>query len=529
MSAQIYRKVPIHGKGNGLLANADIPSGSIILTVSDPALAILNTSSLYKMCYECFRRDSVENGTKACTGCRSVYYCGKACQTKSWKRDHKYDCKIYASSKQERRRALPTPTRGLITLLARGKRETAPGGLFDKMKELQSNQEELMKNEETKMDVVLQPKMACHKLKLAAEDEALAQLLCCILHTNAFQLIDHTEDEIGLLFDPLLSQANHSCVPNAFIAVDGRQARLISLLPIKKDEEICISYVDSTAGTKTRQATIKDKYCFSCICPRCKDDKTVYQVYRDLLPVLEQSSESFIFNLPGPSELTRLCSAAPDLDSTPVSPDNPIRQIAQRLLPHLNDSTQCRPAKSPTFDLLHVLYDAAIAEPIFSVAYILQAHFTFHLEPIRHPSPIHPNRASSFLALGRLQHFALTRVAPGNLLTTAKKLEVVDLVRGFAHEHVETELAILTFALVKGAKAFGPESRFVDDVKKEVAELTQNILAGGGGSQGVKDLWEEGLQGRGGVVAVRVLERLSRLGGIDIVTSVVRKLADGVI
>ncbi|XP_059661050.1 histone-lysine N-methyltransferase ATXR2 [Cornus florida] len=80
----------------------------------------------------------------------------------------------------------------------------------------------------------------------------------------------------GTAFFPLQSCMNHSCHPNAkaFKREEDRdgQATIIALRPIRKGEEVTISYIDEDLPFEERQALLAD-YGFSCKCPKCLEEE----------------------------------------------------------------------------------------------------------------------------------------------------------------------------------------------------------------------------------------------------------------
>eukprot|EP01132_Coremiostelium_polycephalum_P005398 gene5398-6732_t len=93
-----------------------------------------------------------------------------------------------------------------------------------------------------------------------------------------FDFEDQTDrDLIGLMYLP--SFINHSCEPNAFIAppiINDQSIRYVSNRPIKKGEEIFISYLEAeNISTKQRRELLFNNYNFMCHCPSCIAGKEV--------------------------------------------------------------------------------------------------------------------------------------------------------------------------------------------------------------------------------------------------------------
>ncbi|CAA0816080.1 Histone-lysine N-methyltransferase ATXR2 [Striga hermonthica] len=80
----------------------------------------------------------------------------------------------------------------------------------------------------------------------------------------------------GTAFFPLQSCMNHSCIPNAkaFKREEDKdgQATIIAERPIRKGEEITISYIDEDLPYKERQESLAD-YGFTCKCPKCIEEE----------------------------------------------------------------------------------------------------------------------------------------------------------------------------------------------------------------------------------------------------------------
>lgn len=69
--------------------------------------------------------------------------------------------------------------------------------------------------------------------------------------------------------------ANHSCDPNAFIVMDSQRLSMRSLKDIAKDEEVFISYIDTTYPFSRRQTELKERFFFDCKCTKCLQGSTL--------------------------------------------------------------------------------------------------------------------------------------------------------------------------------------------------------------------------------------------------------------
>lgn len=319
---------------------------------------------------------------------------------------------------------------------------------------LESHGADIMSGGQSQENVQLQVRMVSQLLSLSTTEQELAQRLCCILQVNAFQLIDHSENEIGLLFDPLASLANHSCVPNAFISVDGRKASLKALYPIEKDVEITISYTESTAPLATRQYLLSNKYHFKCTCVRCTGNMTPHEVFTKML--------------------------APKLCTIP--------DLAQGSL-YRQDYLLTNPPELNA-DKVQKAYTQALTDKDWSLAASLLVHKICHLDPILYPSPIHPNRVTSILALARLVPSALE---------TGKSVVMMTLLE--QHE-LEIQMSLLLLARHNGLIAFGEGSRFVVEAEQELGGVVGEMkrrseVEGMRPSRHALNLLEFGLAGPG--------------------------------
>lgn len=82
-------------------------------------------------------------------------------------------------------------------------------------------------------------------------------------------------DPLGLVLDPIVACVNHSCDPNAFIVMNNQHLSMRSLKAIAKDEEVFISYIDTTYPFPRRQAELKERFFFTCKCTKCLQGPTL--------------------------------------------------------------------------------------------------------------------------------------------------------------------------------------------------------------------------------------------------------------
>jgi hypothetical protein len=106
--------------------------------------------------------------------------------------------------------------------------------------------------------------------------EFVAAMYARIL-SNAMTLITPTFDPLGIVFDALLCHVNHSCDPNTYIVMDGPRMQLRALREIKKDEELFISYIDTTMPFLRRQSELQQRWFFACRCSKCRLGPTLQE------------------------------------------------------------------------------------------------------------------------------------------------------------------------------------------------------------------------------------------------------------
>ncbi|ORY63337.1 uncharacterized protein BCR38DRAFT_436576 [Pseudomassariella vexata] len=285
------KRSQIAGAGRGLFASKDFAPGDVVLSVARPLVAELNIDRTEDSCAWCFQRGAIDPDerkqaaamglpigfieVKSCTGCRKVSYCSKTCQSKAWKREHKYECKILAVPG---RPDLPPGVRAVVKLLGRLKADPSDEQLLDilQFRPFAGGLEALRQQDQKTFDdfeflasaswnYAGQPKF--DNLDSRTVSRAfLFNVLC-----NNLGLGSPLDDAaFGIGFDPLVCSANHSCEPNVVATFNQPSHVLRAIKPIKQGDEILMKYADVTNPFTVRQAELKQSYYFTCQCPKCK-------------------------------------------------------------------------------------------------------------------------------------------------------------------------------------------------------------------------------------------------------------------
>lgn len=172
------------GKGAGrslhTAAGRAYKPGDLIALFTDPLLVLPKGPSAKFVCNHCFKLNAP---TKACTGCKSVAYCGAACQKANWASIHKLECKVFRKVRASVEKDwLPTPVRALVQVLLRWNSEEAVRDGFGR---LEGNVDGFKRREDVWKDVGLQ---AYGAMKYAGRPETDDQLhmardiLCKVSH-----------------------------------------------------------------------------------------------------------------------------------------------------------------------------------------------------------------------------------------------------------------------------------------------------------------------------------------------------------
>ncbi|KAL4927640.1 S-adenosylmethionine-dependent methyltransferase [Aspergillus undulatus] len=267
------------GSGRGLFATADIRNCENILHIQSPFVAVLDTARLDDTCSGCFGKRQLASGPdyeialKACTGCQVVKYCDKTCQAKDWKFAHSRECAIFKNLKPK---VLPINARALLRVVLRvqAKKNAYTSGELDLFRTLETHIRDLRDGSDgndgkTQWERVALTSKAIKTYSGTNIEEEVLSAYGAKLDVNSFNLTNALYDRVGLYLHPYAALINHSCDYNAVAGFDGDELYVTAIRPIAKDEQITISYVDTTYPTRTRQKELRERYFFTCTCSKC--------------------------------------------------------------------------------------------------------------------------------------------------------------------------------------------------------------------------------------------------------------------
>ncbi|KAK2058959.1 MYND finger [Colletotrichum caudatum] len=262
--------------GRSIHATRRFKPGDVIACFEEPAIVLPPGHRALEYCNHCLKKQRLD-GTKlrACTGCKTVAYCGPACQRANWSLVHKLECKaiqrLHEIKPAHEPAWMPTPIRAAAQVMLRPQ-------VLAQFRELEGHVEEWRKKSETDLQLQSHGVVRCLGLETGTFEalEGAFQVLCK-LQTNAFSRSEEYYETGGIFLDTTLAMINHSCVPNALVQFGGRTATLRATSTINPGSEIEISYIDQTQPKSKRQHEL-NLYHFECSCQKCQHDLDEYQV-----------------------------------------------------------------------------------------------------------------------------------------------------------------------------------------------------------------------------------------------------------
>ncbi|KAK9765227.1 hypothetical protein K7432_006605 [Basidiobolus ranarum] len=258
-----------------------------------------------EICDFCFKESE---DLLRCSGCSEVHYCSTTCQTKAWKKYHKWSCKLWEIQKDNDSLMLRRAVFAIHSKPSVLKYQYDQEYVFDERInqeafeslshhsiswDQQTKRQFLTISSQTLKALISTSFPIPPNLTVTSLGEYLGRFQCNNFTSHDLQLFP-----VGEGTYPIGSLFNHSCIPNCIVMYDKGVQIVRSISPIKAGEELCIAYVDSFVPRTRRRTQLQEKYYFECECELCSDpilSKLDYEhdnaIDENDLPLLKPGSE----------------------------------------------------------------------------------------------------------------------------------------------------------------------------------------------------------------------------------------------
>lgn len=271
--------------GRHIVANDDIDVGQTVLI--EKGYISLGSAPDRVLCYHCMTGDK---NFIACPNCTDVMFCNEKCRDENI--IHKelcganlnrmpHDVRYLAESALMGIFAFPTADEmmpfTLETILKRGQQmPTAANDLKSKYQLFLNLQPD--KPEKLDLELVYKAftalidnsKINC-MFDSVRSKRFLMHLIAehsLIISNNVF-VISVSNGKIGMKMGLVTSLFNHSCAPNIFNGLNGDTDVFITVRPIKKGDQLFVTYKLGDWPTSLRRMTLEAKFGFLCKCDKC--------------------------------------------------------------------------------------------------------------------------------------------------------------------------------------------------------------------------------------------------------------------
>ncbi|KAK0140529.1 N-lysine methyltransferase SMYD2-A [Merluccius polli] len=253
------------GKGRGLRVTKPFKVGDLIF--SCPAYScVLSAKERGSYCEYCFNR---KEGLARCGKCKKACYCNATCQRADWAM-HKLECSAMVAFGPN---WCPSETVRLVArILAvrKTQKEKHPSEKLMLIGEMQTHVEDVdnARREMNEADIAGLHRFYSKHLDFPDHSALLAlfsQVAC-----NGFTVEDEELSHMGTAVYPDVALINHSCLPSVIVTFKGTTAEVRAVTPMKRGDEVLISYIDILYPTDDRNSRLRDSYYFTCDCQECR-------------------------------------------------------------------------------------------------------------------------------------------------------------------------------------------------------------------------------------------------------------------
>ncbi|KAL9102561.1 MAG: hypothetical protein Q9163_002311 [Psora crenata] len=210
---------------------------------------------------------------------------------------------------------------------------------------------------------------------------------------NQHSIDSPMQPRLGSCLVPGAALINHSCDPNTHHLSEGPELVMRSSRKIIKDEEITISYIDSTQCFEEREEALFTAYAFACQCRRCKKG---FGEQGEILAgdtIIDEPIRG------AKSRLDALLGGLEDGSQDPNHAEARMREICASL-----PSEKRWPINiSPVPSLYGVLANMLQSKQQWVKALQLWLKIVYIIDPLRYPNRLNPHRVEHLMSLCQLE------------------------------------------------------------------------------------------------------------------------------
>jgi SET and MYND domain-containing protein len=290
-------------KGRQMIASRDVEANEVLLADS-PYCWIVDDSAKTYVCQNCFlEKDDDMQAFLGCSDCCQVWYCSEECKSTDYLQHNQDECAIFkAMETEEYSSAIITEMKLLVRTISRKSLEV----LFEENGEtVDENGQSPMPNDNGLRYKDYASLITNRENFPQATIESLDYWICDYIRRLGEWVGGRTETNIelldillrnrcnafyiqGRLRDVAVAQGmvgqsrgcgiyvrnsffNHSCQPNVnyWVVENSLRVECTASVPVKKGEELNISYIDTAQDLAARREKLLESYLFTCDCARC--------------------------------------------------------------------------------------------------------------------------------------------------------------------------------------------------------------------------------------------------------------------
>jgi len=290
-------------KGRQMITSRDVEVNEVLLADS-PYVWIVDDGAKTYVCQNCFlEKDEELPNFLPCSDCCQVWYCSEECKSTDYLQHNQDECAIFkAMETEEYSSAIITEMKLLVRTISRKSLEA----LFDEGADplgddgvsampndnglRYKDYTSLITNRESFPQATIESLdyWICDYIRRLGEwvggrTETNIELLDILLRNrcNAFYIQGRLRE--AAVAHGIVGQSrgcgiyvrnsffNHSCQPNVnyWVVENSLRVECTASFPVKKGEELNISYIDTAQDLTARREKLLESYLFTCDCVRC--------------------------------------------------------------------------------------------------------------------------------------------------------------------------------------------------------------------------------------------------------------------